>query len=151
MLGLGGDSASARRLRRKNNHMPAVSRAAAAAPMAMPAMAPPDRLEEDPPGGGVGAGVEDVAVEDVAVEDVVEDTGVVGSTGVGVLLWAVELVRPYGCTLEYTSHWASGAARGHSFARQMEYSWPSTGGEHRILYLAFIKAESVAASVSEKP
>lgn len=93
--------------------MPAVRREAAAAPIAMPAIAPPDRL--DPPAGAVGAAVVDVAVDegDEAVE-------VVGSTGVGVLLWVVALVRPYGWMLLYASQLASGAARGHSFARQME-------------------------------
>lgn len=94
--------------------MPAVKREAAAAPIAMPAIAPPDR-PEDPPAGTVGA-----AVVDVAVDEVDEGVGVVGSTGVGVLLWVVVLVRPYGWMLLYASQLASGAARGHSFARQME-------------------------------
>jgi hypothetical protein len=111
-------------------------------------MAPPDRLEDDP----LAAAVE-VAPEVAArlEEGDAEDPRVVGSTVVPVPLGIAVLLTPYGGMLEYISHSASGAARGQSFARQIAYNCPSTGGEHRILYLAFIKVESVAASVSEKP
>jgi hypothetical protein len=113
-------------------------------------MAPPDRLEEEPLAAAVdvvAGDVEDVAA--VVVPEGAEDTGVVGSTGVSVT--AADLLTPYGCMSLYTSQLDSGAASGQSFARQIEYSWPFMGGAQRMLYLAFIKVESVAASASEKP
>lgn len=60
--------------RRKNSHMPTASRITTAPPIAMPAMAPAERLDEDEPlGAAVGVFVPELV-----------DRGVVGSTAVSV-------------------------------------------------------------------
>lgn len=63
----------------------------------------------------------------------------------------VPLLGAFGFKFVYASQSGFGAARGHSSAKQMEYSWPLTSGAQRTLYLAFINVSRVSASSSENP
>ena len=101
-------------------------------PMTMPAIAAPGMSVAEPESLLVGEDVE--LVELVVAEAVVEFPP-----------------EASGVKLAYAAQSGLGSASGQSWARQREYSWPSTCGAHRLLYLAFMKVSMVWASSSEKP